>query len=254
MAGSKKTDKEIMKSDKKELKGEVSPPPARKLLGKFPSIPHLDFSPQVHSDDIQLDANLSKMFLGVPVVVTEKLDGGNCCLRDGNVYARTHKKPTSHESFSWIKQMYAGKKASMDPKLSFFGENLYAAHSIRYNRLESYFYLFAVREEDGNWKSWKDVEQIAEELELPTTPVVFKGEFKEMSEIKKLMDSKAKERSHVDEAHTPEGFVIRLARGYSDEEFAEGTSIAKYVRKGHCQTDEKWGRTWTQNPPLVSNI
>jgi len=100
---------------------------------------------KVHSDDIQLDANLSKMFLGVPVVVTEKLDGGNCCLRDGNVYARTHKKPTSHESFSWIKQMYAGKKASMDPKLSFFGENLYAAHSIRYNRLESYFYLFAVR-------------------------------------------------------------------------------------------------------------
>mmetsp|Transcript_29702 Transcript_29702/g.48328 ORF Transcript_29702/g.48328 Transcript_29702/m.48328 type:complete len:135 (+) Transcript_29702:698-1102(+) len=130
MAGSKKTDKEIMKSDKKELKGEVSPPPARKLLGKFPSIPHLDFSPQVHSDDIQLDANLSKMFLGVPVVVTEKLDGGNCCLRDGNVYARTHKKPTSHESFSWIKQMYAGKKASMDPKLSFFGENLYAVQTI----------------------------------------------------------------------------------------------------------------------------
>ena len=35
-----------------------------------------------------------------------------------------------------------------------------------------------------------------------------------------------------------EGFVIRLADSFKFEDFS--TSIAKWVRKGHVQTDEHW--------------
>ena len=52
---------------------------------KYPSTPHLPFSPQVNADDIVVSAAAASGLLGCPVVVTEKLDGGNCCLCDGKV-------------------------------------------------------------------------------------------------------------------------------------------------------------------------
>ena len=47
------------------------------------------------------------MISGHQVIITEKMDGGNCCLFGGNVYARTHKHPTTHASFGPVKQIYA---------------------------------------------------------------------------------------------------------------------------------------------------
>jgi len=47
---------------------------------------------------------------------------------------------------------------------------------------------------------------------------------------------------------TPEGFVIRLAQGFPADQFSH--SIAKYVRKGHVQTDDSWYGTSTQ-PILI---
>ena len=66
-------------------------------------------------------------FVNEEVVITEKLgiisfsllwffsilfilpsvDGGNCCLMDGKVYARTHKHEATHPSFAPIKALYA---------------------------------------------------------------------------------------------------------------------------------------------------
>jgi hypothetical protein len=58
--------------------------------------------------------------------------------------------------------------------LELFGESLYAIHSIRYGRLESYFYLFAVREGD-RWLAWDEVQLYAGVLGLPTVPVLYAG-------------------------------------------------------------------------------
>jgi hypothetical protein len=52
---------------------------------RYPSTPHLPFSPQVNEDDIRIDASQSSVFVGAPIVITEKLDGGNCCICDGKV-------------------------------------------------------------------------------------------------------------------------------------------------------------------------
>ena len=75
--------------------------------GSYPSTPHLPFSPQVAADDTQLHAAACSALLGCPVVVTEKVDGGNCCIHRGAVYARTHKHPAAHPSFGPIKALAA---------------------------------------------------------------------------------------------------------------------------------------------------
>jgi hypothetical protein len=50
---------------------------------KYPKTPHLPFSPGVFSDDITLDSKHCTQFLNKEVVITEKLDGGNCQLHQG---------------------------------------------------------------------------------------------------------------------------------------------------------------------------
>jgi len=39
-----------------------------------------------------------------------------------------------------------------------------------------------------------------------------------------------------------EGFVIKTTTSFPTKDFER--NIAKYVRKGHIQTDENWGKTW----------
>ena len=58
--------------------------------------------------------------------------------------------------------------------LALFGENMFGIHSIEYDNLESFFYLFGVRRHhDGAWLSWDDVVAIANELEIPTVPLLY---------------------------------------------------------------------------------
>ncbi len=51
--------------------------------------------------------------------------------------------------------------------IEIFGENMYGIHSIAYKNLESYFYVFAVREGDV-WLSWEEVKFYAELFDFPT--------------------------------------------------------------------------------------
>jgi hypothetical protein len=119
------------------------------LMPGYPSTPHLPFSPGVNSDDIKLPDSGTLPFLGTPIVITEKLDGGNCCLYRGRVFARTHKHEASHASFGAIKQAYAqlwhgGALRGEIGRLVLFGELLAAVHSIDCNfsfRIRHSFYL-----------------------------------------------------------------------------------------------------------------
>lgn len=49
-------------------------------MDKFPSIPHLSFSPQINADDIVVpDGKVNLFGSSMEIVIHEKLDGGNCC-------------------------------------------------------------------------------------------------------------------------------------------------------------------------------
>ena len=68
---------------------------------------------------------VSASLLKEETVVTEKLDGGNCCLHDQEVYARTHSAPTTNDWFSRTKMRLSSFAwvQCLRP-LKIFGENM----------------------------------------------------------------------------------------------------------------------------------
>jgi hypothetical protein len=212
---------------------------------KYPSTPHLPFSPSVNADDTQWSdvAAQHSSVLGNLIVMTEKLDGANCCLRNGQVFGRTHSHEATHESFGLLREWYLQIQSALPSHLSFFGENMFAVHSIEYDTLMHTFYLFGIRDDDaGMWLSWSDVEHWAAKLGIPTVPVVFRGIFSSLAEMQHLMSQQAVVKSKVSTSVCPEGFVVRSVRPIVDDEFDR--CIAKFVRANHIQTTPQWKIEW----------
>jgi hypothetical protein len=109
------------------------------------------------------------------------------------------------------------------------GENLYAVHSIRYEKLKCWFQIFSIWNERNEALSWADTVQYADMLELMPVPVLYTGIYNE-KQIRGLWTPEKSAKS--------EGYVIRLADPFRYEDFKQ--SIAKYVREKHVQTDEHW--------------
>ena len=61
--------------------------------GKYLLTEHLPCSPGVNADGSQL-GDCTGILQG-EVVIAEMLDGGSCCINDGQVYARTHAHPAT---------------------------------------------------------------------------------------------------------------------------------------------------------------
>jgi hypothetical protein len=163
--------------------------------------------------------------LGKQVVVTEKMDGENTSIYNDGVHARSLDGRT-HSSRSWVKQLQAQIRYQLPDGLRLCGENLYAQHSIRYDELDSYFYLFSVWE-NRRCLSWNDTLSWADRLGLAMPPVLYEG----------LWDEKALQALIVNTASS-EGYVVRLREAFLYQDFA--SSIAKWVRAGHVQTDDHW--------------
>ena len=84
-----------------------------------------------------------------------------------HTHTHTHHFPHTHLSVQISYQL--------SDNLQLFGENLYGIHSIEYDELESFFYLFAVLRDRKCWLSWSEVCSLADELGIPTVPVVYTG-------------------------------------------------------------------------------
>jgi hypothetical protein len=146
----------------------------------------------------------------------------------------------------WVKQLHAAIGYDIPPGWRLCGENLYAAHSIWYHGLESYFYLFNVFDEKDNCLPWDDVKLVATLLGLCTVPEIYRGPFNEkvirdsVKESLLLTYEVPKDHVPVDEPipTNGEGYVIRTTDGFPASEFS--THVAKYVRPGHIQTDSHW--------------
>jgi hypothetical protein len=222
---------------------------------QYPRTPHVSYSPGGTPDDLRC-TSISHLLKknGDGIVITEKLDGGNCMIRDGKVYARSHGQEAKHPSFSRVKEL--ARSLSYNSKLQhlcLYGENMQAIHSIDYHGLSSFFYLFAVRDTvTKRWHSFEDVLQLANEFNLHTVPVIYQSnavqEVLSERQIEHLLTRRATEPSSVSSLVEPEGFVIRVNASFTDSEFPD--SIAKYVRQNHIQTDDTWRRTWKKQQIL----
>lgn len=203
---------------------------------KYPRIPHLPWSAGVGSDD-KIISDLSVLETAAAVVVTEKMDGENTTIySDGTCHARSLDSK-SHPSRDWIKKM-AASWSGFPASMRICGENLYAKHSIAYEKLESYFYVFAIYD-NGQVLSWKQTMQVCDTLSLVHVPMLYVGTFD-----RKLIEARFKDYCFGKD--DVEGYVVRTVGGFNASEF--DTHVAKYVRAGHVQTDAHW-----MNKPVVKN-
>ena len=115
------------------------------------------------------------------------------------------------------------------------GENTYARHSIGYDRLPSYFQLFAVYDAEDTCLGWAETETEteawAERLGVDVVPLLYRGPF-EHATLPALLGGAS--------AFGPEreGVVLRWAGAFplADHQRAVG----KLVRRDHVKTDRHW--------------
>lgn len=208
-------------------------------MSKYARTYHLPWSPGSTNDDRISDSVES--LIGIDIVITEKLDGENCGMTKGGVYARSHAAYTTSPWSREVRQIHQRIANDLDEGVFLFGENMEGIHSIEYSNLKSYFYIFGVR--DNNiWIPWEGVEEYSILLDIPTVPVLFKGSVSSEKELKQLTDSLVKQPSEL--GGQREGIVVRNANMFHNDDFS--TNVMKWVRKGHVQTDEHWTRNWVK--------
>jgi hypothetical protein len=204
---------------------------------KYPRTYHIPTSPGSTSDDRFLDS--VNQFLSKKIVITEKLDGSNTALTKDGVYGRSHADFTRNawDQKSW--ELWNITKNDLSEGVYLFGEGMYGIHSLEYTNLDSYLYIFGIRD-NGVWLSWDEVEEYSYILNIPTVPVLFKGVINTELEFNDLISKLVIEESKLGSER--EGVVIRTYNEFENDEFT--SNVGKWVRKGHVQTTSHWTRNW----------
>lgn len=204
---------------------------------KYPRSWHCCWSEGKTKDDKTLK-DMSQ-FEGREVVVTEKMDGENTSIYKDYIHARSI-DGRDHWSRSWVKNLQGKIGYEIPEGWRICAENLYAKHSIKYNNLKSYIYVFSLWDDTNFCLKWDDTVEYASILGLETVPVLYRGIYDEKA-IKALYDDSKRE--------TMEGYVIRLADGFKYLDFNK--SLAKFVRANHVSEDNHhWMFTATEKNEL----
>lgn len=207
-------------------------------MSKYPRTYHLYFSPGTTSDDRIVDS--VETLLNKELVITEKLDGSNTAMTDQGVFGRSHAVFTKNPWDREVRQLHKMKVENMLGEGVFlFGENMEGIHSIEYSNLESYFYIFGVRDNEI-WIPWEQVEEYSYLLDIPTVPVLFKGVVNSAKELQQIVEDLVSKPSEL--GGKREGIVVRTAGMFHNDDFTD--NVMKWVRKGHVSTDVHWTRNW----------
>lgn len=237
---------------------------------------HAQISLGTTSDDRFMPNGYVQAFAEMPeLVLTEKLDGQNNCFNKYGVFARSHVAPSQHAWDKPLRERWELIKHDLGD-LEIFGENMYGIHSIAYRNLESFFYVFGVRE-NGRWLSWEEVKFYAALLDFPTVPDVkiktpLKVFYQESTVSTKKentilanwiiqnlgmtweasVETEGLLGGYDPETEKPcsEGFVIRNKDSFATNEGSipvaqnEFNNLFKLVRKAHVKTDIHWTQNW----------
>lgn len=224
---------------------------------------------RIEHDDTGLQS--VENFVGIPLVITEKMDGGNMMIVSGTdtpVRARNGSRPKEtmklmYDDLYWRYEV----NEKLPDRLQVFGEWLFAKHSIHYgcqcedpcddigpalsdtvpyDDERAYFQIFGVYDTTLNlWLSWPEVEQVADHLGFPTTPVIYKEDDSDVATFETKHEARQElikyARSVIDNGG--EGIVVRSKFPFHYAQF--GRRVGKYVRENHVQTDEHWSHKKT---------
>ena len=196
-------------------------------LIKYPRTMHLPWSPGGSRDDKYLTN--CESFADKEIVVTEKQDGENTTLYRDHIHARSLSSG-DHPSRSWVKGLWGSVRHQIPDGFRVCGENLFAKHSIEYEGLDSYFFVFSIWNEENVCLSWDETVEWCELLDLQHVPVLFQGTYDEAAVKASWRPSQAGQES--------EGYVVRLRDAFAYKDFRE--CVAKWVRVNHVQTNDHW--------------
>ena len=207
-------------------------------MSKYNKTYHLPWSNPSSDDKIADDITC---LIGREIVITEKLDGENTGMKNEGVYARSHGTFTTSAWSREVRQLHLMKvKDNLDENTFIFGENMEGIHSIEYTNLDSYFYMFGIRD-NLVWLSWDEIEEYSYLLGIPTVPVLFRGIVNSEKELRELVEGLVKNQSKL--GGDIEGVVVRVSDRFDDDDFKK--SLQKWVRKNHVKTiDKHWTRNW----------
>lgn len=180
---------------------------------KYPRTYHVPWS-VMGKDDRMLEDD--SCFEGREVVATLKMDGENSTLYNDYTHARSINSG-SHPTRDWLKGYWSQISYLIDENMRLCGENMYAVHSIKYEDLESYFYLFSIWI-DMKCLSWDETKEYAGIIGCNVVPEFYRGIYDRKAIIKEF------ETNH---SHN-EGYVIRLADEFNYSDFRK--SVAKFVK------------------------
>lgn len=221
-------------------------------LYKWPRTWHLPFSPGLQNDDRRIPD--MSVFHGKRIIVTEKYDGEGATMTREISYPRSP-DGRYHPSRDRMKAYHAERAGSIPEGWRVSGEYMYARHSVPYTRangnpLASLFMGFGVWDENNVLLSWDETLDIFEMLNVTPARILYDGIFDE-NKLHQIADALDPERE--------EGFVVRVAEAipYPDGDGDAGRffpAIAKWVRKGHVQTDEHWSFRWRDAPDYVNEL
>ena len=193
---------------------------------KYPRTMHLPTSQGVQNDD-RVISSLDQ-FIGKEIVITEKMDGENWTMYNDHSHARSLDSKY-HESRNWVKNFHGTIAHEIPDGWRICGENMFARHSIAYDNLESYFYGFSIWNSDNIALSWDETLLWFESLGITPVRELYRGEYSDivLSNLISTIDCNAQE-----------GFVMRVTDEIPFSDFDK--LVAKWVRKGHVQTDKHW--------------
>lgn len=193
---------------------------------KYPRTRHCVWSRTVGEDD-KVHRTMEQ-FVGREVVVTEKMDGENTTMYRDHYHARSIDS-RNHPSRDAVKGIWGSIRYLIPENYRVCGENVFAEHSIAYDDLESYFYGFSVWDERNVALDWDSTKEFFNDLGIVPVRELYRGIYDEKT-IQSLWDESKRSRM--------EGYVIRVVDEIPYSEF--GNLVAKFVRKGHVQTDQHW--------------
>jgi hypothetical protein len=205
---------------------------------KYPKTFHTPFSQGLQNDDRRMEDETC--FDGKEVAITIKMDGENTSMYRDGIHARSL-YAMSHPSQHYIKGFWGSIRYTIPEGWRICGENMYARHSIEYNDLESYFYVFSVWNEKNECLSLKDTLDFCKERDLTHVEVVCVVQDLGLGVIMDVLEPIY--QSVVARGH--EGIVVRNTQSYRFEDFQQ--NVAKAVRKNHVQTQTHWTKTWVPN-------
>lgn len=196
---------------------------------KYPRTYHLPWSLGATADDKTLKD--TSQFDGHEVVITEKLDGENTSLYTDGLHARSLDS-RNHPSRNWIKNDWATKSWELPESDRIVGENMFAVHSIKYNNLESYFYGLSYWQGD-KCLDWDSTVKAINAFGYPVPMEIWRGKWNEKT-ARWLAGTLVR---HQDVC---EGYVVRITDSFQYDDFK--SSVAKYVREDHVQSDQHWAQ------------